>query len=150
MCVCVCVRCPLVFICHPLRSKAGLRQYVVCSGQPPQSELQLPAQLTRSRPGLGGGRRGGRRRVRSPSPAAATPHLPAPLPNFFQHQRLAKKHQLTVHPSFHPLRPPLPFRWLRLSSSGSGPACPVISGTGQPLRSRATGLQSRIRWVHFC
>ncbi|KAF6728616.1 SLAIN motif-containing protein 2 [Oryzias melastigma] len=130
---------------NPRRSKAGLRQHVLRPGQPPQPELLLPAQLARSRPWPGGGRRGGRRRLRAPPPAAAPPRLPAALPHLLQHQRLAKKHQLTVHPSFHPLHPPVPYRWLRLSGSGSALPRPVASGTGQPVRSRAAGLQNRVR-----
>ncbi|GAA6224176.1 SLAIN motif-containing protein 1-like isoform X3 [Lates japonicus] len=130
---------------NPRRSKAGLRQHVVHPGQPPQPELQLPAQPAQRRPRPGGGRRGGRRRLRPPAPAAATPHPPAALPHFLQHPRLAKKHQFPVHPSFHPLHPSVPFRWVRLSTSAPNPA--TGTGTGQLLRIRAAGLQTRIRRI---
>uniref|UniRef100_I3K728 SLAIN motif family member 1 n=1 Tax=Oreochromis niloticus TaxID=8128 RepID=I3K728_ORENI len=93
---------------NPRRSKAGLRQHLVRPGQPPQPELDLPAQPAQRRSRPGGGRRGGRRRLRSPATATAAPHPPAPLPHFLQHPRLAKKHQFPVHPSFHPLHPPYP------------------------------------------
>uniref|UniRef100_A0A8P4G3E8 SLAIN motif-containing protein 1 n=1 Tax=Dicentrarchus labrax TaxID=13489 RepID=A0A8P4G3E8_DICLA len=123
---------------NPRRSKTGLRQHIVSPGQPPQPELHLPAQPAQRRPRPGGGRRGGRRRLRPPAPAAASPHPPSALPHLLQHPRLAKKHKFPVHPSFHPLHPPLPFRWVRLSTTAAG------TGTGQPLRSRVAGLQTRI------
>ncbi|XP_031707646.1 SLAIN motif-containing protein 1-like isoform X3 [Anarrhichthys ocellatus] len=121
---------------NPRRSKTGLRQHVVHPGQPPQPELHLPAQC-RPRPGRG---RRGRRRLRPPSPAAAAPHPPAALPHLLQHPRLAKKHQFPVHPTFHPLHTAVPVRWVRLSASAPATG----TGTGQPLRSRAAWLQTRI------
>lgn len=138
----VCVFCTPVLISRSPRSKTGLRQYIIGPGQPPQPELHLPAQPAQRRPRPGGGRRGGRRRLRPPAPAAATPHPSPALPHLLQHPRLAKKHKFPVHPSFHPLHPSLPFRWVRLSTSAPGSG----TGTGQPLRSRATGPQTRIRW----
>ncbi|XP_070813713.1 SLAIN motif-containing protein 1-like isoform X2 [Chaetodon trifascialis] len=123
---------------NPRRSKTGLRQHIIGPGQPPQPELHLPAQPAQRRPRPGGGRRGGRRRLRPPAPTAATPHPAAALPHLLQHSRLAKKHKFPVHPSFHPLHPSVPFRWVRHSTSAPG------TGTGQPLRSRAAGLQTRI------
>ncbi|XP_044043293.1 SLAIN motif-containing protein 1-like isoform X3 [Siniperca chuatsi] len=125
---------------NPRRSKTGLRQHVVRPGQPPQPELHLPAQPAQRRPRPGGGRRGGRRRLRPPAPTTATPHPPAALPHLLQHPRLAKKHKFPLHPSFHPLHASVPFRWVRLSTSAPGTG----TGTGQPLRSRAAGLQTRI------
>ncbi|XP_030266134.1 SLAIN motif-containing protein 1-like isoform X4 [Sparus aurata] len=131
---------------NPRRSKTGLRQHVVGPGQPPQPELHLPAQPAQRRPRPGGGRRGGRRRLRPPAPAAAAPHPPSALPHLLQHPRLAKKHKLPVHPSFHTLNAAVPFRWVRLPASapgiGTGP------GPGQPQRSRAPGLQTRISWPY--
>lgn len=127
--------------CRSCRSKAGLRHHVVRPGQPPQPELHLPAQPAQRRPRPGGGRRGGRRRLRAPAAAAAAPHPPSALPHFLQHPRLAKKHHFPVHPSFHPLHTAVPFRWLRLPGSAPHPA----AGAGQPLWSRAAGLQTRIR-----
>lgn len=132
---------------NPRRSKTGLRQHVVRPGQPPQSELHVPAQPAQRRPRPGGGRRGGRRRLRPPSTTAAAPHPPTALPHLFQYTRVAKKHQFPVHPSFHPLHPTVPFRWVHLSKPASGPApgfgTGTGTGTGQPLHSRA-GLQTRI------
>ncbi|XP_029303696.1 SLAIN motif-containing protein 1-like isoform X4 [Cottoperca gobio] len=125
---------------NPRRSKAGLRQHIIRPGQPPQPELHLPAQPAQRRPRPGGGRRGGRRRLRPPAPTAAAPHPPAALPHFLQHPRLAKKHQLPVHATFHSLHSPSPLRWLRLSTSAPRPA----SGTGQPLHGRAARLQARV------
>ncbi|XP_030266758.1 SLAIN motif-containing protein 1-like isoform X1 [Sparus aurata] len=131
---------------NPRRSKTGLRQHVVGPGQPPQPELHLPAQPAQRRPRPGGGRRGGRRRLRPPAPATAAPHPPSALPHLLQHPRLAKKHKLPVHPSFHTLNAAVPFRWVRLPASapgiGTGP------GPGQPQRSRAPGLQTRISWPY--
>ncbi|XP_076579571.1 SLAIN motif-containing protein 1-like isoform X3 [Chaetodon auriga] len=127
---------------NPRRSKTGLRQHIISPGQPPQPELHLPAQPAQRRPRPGGGRRGGRRRLRPPAPAAATPHPAAALPHLLQHSRLAKKHKFPVHPSFHPLHPSVPFRWVRHSTSVPGTG--TGTGTGQPLRSRAAGLQTRI------
>lgn len=135
---------------NPRRSKAGPRQHLIHPGQPPQPELDLPAQPAQRRSRPGGGRRGGRRRLRSPATATAAPHPPAPLPHFLQHPRLAKKHQFPVHPSFHPLHPPVPFRWVRRSTcapspvSGSWAGAGTGAGSGQHLRSRATVLQTRI------
>lgn len=155
MTVCVRVRvwwvfCTLVLISRSPRSKAGPRQHLICPGQPPQPELDLPAQPAQRRSRPGGGRRGGRggrRRLRSPAATTATPHPPAPLPHFLQHPRLAKKHQFPVHPSFHPLHPPVPFRWVRRSTCAPSPVSGswAGAGSGQHLRSRATVLQTRFR-----
>ncbi|KAF7641431.1 hypothetical protein LDENG_00281620, partial [Lucifuga dentata] len=126
---------------NPRRSEAGLRQHVIWHGQPPQPELLLPAQPAQRRPRPGGGRRGGRRRLRSPASPAASPHPPSALPHLLQHPRLAKKHQfpqLPHHPSFHALHPSVPFRRVRLSATGTR------TGTGQPLHGWTAGIQTRI------
>lgn len=125
----------------PCRSTAGLRQHVgVRPGRPPQPELLLPAQPAQRRPRPGGGRRGGRRRLRPPAAAAAAPHPPLALPHLLQRPRLAKKHQLPVHASFHPLHAATPFRWLRLPGVTTAAA-----GAGRPVWHRGAGLQPRIR-----
>ncbi|XP_074520888.1 SLAIN motif-containing protein 1-like isoform X1 [Halichoeres trimaculatus] len=133
---------------NPRRSKTGPRQHVVLPSQPPQPELHLPAQPAQRRTRPGGGRRGGRRRLRPPAAAAAAPHPPAPLPHLLQHPRLAKKHKFPVHPSFHPLHPAIPFRWVRVSGAAAttGVAAGTRVGTGQPVRSRVTVLPTRISW----
>lgn len=145
VCLCMCAFCSRVLISRSPRSKTGLRQHVVGPGQPPQPELHLPAQPAQRRPRPGGGRRGGRRRLRPPAPAAAAPHPPSALPHLLQHPRLAKKHKLPVHPSFHTLNAAVPFRWVRLPASVPGIGTGPGPGPGQPQRSRAPGLQTRIR-----
>ncbi|XP_033959207.2 SLAIN motif-containing protein 1-like isoform X4 [Pseudochaenichthys georgianus] len=126
---------------NPRRSKAGLCQHVVRPGPPPQSELHLPAQR-RARPG-GGRRGGGRRRLRPPAPRAASPHPPAPLPYFLQRPRLAKKHQLPVHPALHS---PSPLRRVRLPASAPNPAARLQARVSQSFDSSSglARLQSSI------
>lgn len=135
MCVCVYL---LVLISCSLRSKTGPGPV-----QPPQPQLHLPPEPAQRRARPGGGRRGGRRRLRPAAPPSAAAHAPVPLPHLLQLQRLAKRQQLPVHPSFHPVHAVTPFRWLRLSHASLGPA--PGTGTGQPLRR--AGLQTRIDQV---